>query len=104
MEYHYRRTLSYRARQENSFPKENIFDESRVFRPLIIAAFAVLVIYAALLIKRQKSGVRTMLLGISLILCGGILTLSEDVKLGGFEYFIVLAGLIISIAGFVKPE
>lgn len=52
--------------------------------------------------KRETSGLKFMLLGISLILVGGIIAVDGNSNLGGFEYFIVFAGLIFSIVGFGK--
>ncbi|MFD2042982.1 hypothetical protein ACFSTA_01525 [Ornithinibacillus salinisoli] len=66
---------------------------------LLILAFLLLFIF----IKRNKvSGIKFMLLGISIILIGGFIAVDEDLNLWGSEYLIVFTGLIFSIAGFSK--
>lgn len=57
-----------------------------------------------IIIKKGVSGVKIMLLGISIMIFGGILAVDPDATLGGMEYLIVLIGLIISIVGFGKKE
>ena len=52
--------------------------------------------------KSDTSGVKFMLLGISIILVGGIIAVDPTSNLGGFEYLIVLIGLILSVVGFGK--
>jgi hypothetical protein len=43
-----------------------------------------------------------MLLGLSIILVGGIITVDDNSNLEGFEYLIVFIGLIFSVIGFGK--
>ncbi len=57
-----------------------------------------------LISKEQKSGIKLMLLGISIILFGGIIAIDSNSDLGGIEYLIAFAGLIISIIGFGKKD
>lgn len=45
---------------------------------------------------------KVMLLGLAIILVGGIIAIDPDSSLEGFEYIIVLLGLIVSIIGFGK--
>ena len=45
-----------------------------------------------------------MLLGISIILTGGVIAVDPNSNLGGIEYILVLAGLIISVLGFSKDD
>lgn len=57
-----------------------------------------------ILVKKSSdtSGIKYMLLGISIILVGGIIAVDVNSYLGGYEYLIVLVGLIFSIVGFGK--
>lgn len=52
--------------------------------------------------KSDTSGLKFILLGLSIILTGGIVAVDRGFSLGGFEYIIVFAGLIISVIGFGK--
>jgi len=54
--------------------------------------------------KSNKSGIKFMLLGISIILVGGIIAVDSNSNLEGFEYIIVLICLILSIVGFTKSN
>lgn len=54
--------------------------------------------------RRIVSGVKVMLLGLSIILSGGIIAVDPSSSFGGIEYLIVLVGLIISIVGFGKVD
>jgi len=54
--------------------------------------------------KSNKSGIKFMFLGISIILVGGIIAVDSNSNLEGFEYIIVLIGLILSIVGFTKSN
>jgi len=54
--------------------------------------------------KTSASGVKLMLLGISIMLVGGIIAVDPNSNLGGFEYLIVLIGLFISVGGFAKDN
>ena len=75
-----------------------------VFIIPVIVLLVVLVVWVVLSLKKQNSGIKLMLLGISVILCGGIIAVDVNSSLGGFEYLIVLIGLVVSIAGFSKKE
>jgi hypothetical protein len=46
--------------------------------------------------------VRTILLGIAVILIGGIIIMGVDAKLGGLQYLIPMFGLILALTGFFK--
>lgn len=54
--------------------------------------------------KKGVSGLKIMLLGISIILFGGILIVDPSTTLGGIEYLIALLGLILSVVGFGKRD
>jgi len=49
-----------------------------------------------------KSGLKIILLGIEITLAGGIMTLSPNSSLGGYENLAVIFGLIITILGLQK--
>jgi NO-binding membrane sensor protein with MHYT domain len=53
---------------------------------------------------KKYSGIKVMLLGISLILFGGLAAIDLNSDLLGIEYAFMIAGLIISIIGFFKKE
>jgi hypothetical protein len=57
-----------------------------------------------ILYGKKQSGIKTMLFGISVILTGGIIAVDHDSNLGGIEYIFVLAGLMISVSGFLKDD
>lgn len=65
---------------------------------LLLVAFLVYVMVR----NSHIPGTKFMLLGISIILVGGIIAVDGNSDLGGFEYFIVLLGLILSVVGFAK--
>jgi len=75
-----------------------------VFIIPVIVLLVALAVWVVLSLKKQNSGIKLMLLGISVILCGGIIAVDVNSSLGGFEYLIVLIGLVVSIAGFSKKE
>ena len=54
--------------------------------------------------KTSASGVKLMLLGISIILVGGIIAVDPNSNLGGFEYLIILIGFFLSVGGFAKDN
>ena len=70
----------------------------------IIPLLLIVVGYVIFIIVRNSNttGVKYMLLGISLILVGGIVAVDANSNFGGFEYLIVLIGLILSVVGFGK--
>jgi len=75
-----------------------------VFIIPVIVLLVVLAVWVVLSLKKQNSGIKLMLLGISVILCGGIIAVDINSSLGGLEYLFVLIGLVVSIAGFSKKE
>lgn len=73
--------------------------------PLLL--FLLLVGYLVFVLTKSRgtsSGVKLMLLGISIILVGGIIAVDDNSNLGGFEYYIVLLGLIFTVGGFGKEN
>ena len=55
-------------------------------------------------LKNGASGIKIMLYGIGIILLGGIIAVDSDSYLGGFEYLIVLVGLLISLLGLKQKD
>ncbi len=55
-------------------------------------------------IRKGISGLKLMLLGINITLLGGIIAVDPSSNLAGFEYLIVITGLIISIVGLGKDN
>ncbi|MDP4091791.1 MAG: hypothetical protein Q8920_00345 [Bacillota bacterium] len=68
----------------------------------LIIAVSLMAGFIILVLRKGISGVKVMLLGINITLLGGILAVDPNSNLGGFEYLIVLIGLIISIFGLVN--
>lgn len=54
--------------------------------------------------KKGVSGLKIMLLGISITLFGGIIAVDPNSNLGGIEYLIALLGVVISVVGFGKKD
>ena len=73
-----------------------------VFSSLII--IGVLTTLTILSVRKGVSGIKLMLLGISITLIGGIIAVDPSSSLGGFEYLIVFTGLILSIIGLGKKD
>lgn len=48
--------------------------------------------------------IRTILLGIAIILIGGFIAIDQDIKLGGLKYLILMFGLILTLTGFFKED
>lgn len=69
--------------------------------PLLVIIGLLILILAT---TSRISGMKFMLMGISIILVGGILILDENASLAGFEYIILCTGLIFGVIGFVKEN
>ncbi|MBP3950930.1 hypothetical protein [Bacillus suaedae] len=71
---------------------------------IIVLPIAILIgfIIFVLVNNSNKSGMKLMLLGISVIIVGGIILLDNESNWGGFEYLFVLNGLLLSVLGFSK--
>ncbi len=54
--------------------------------------------------KMSNKSIKTMLLGIMVMLFGGFIVLDPASNLGGIEFFIILTGLIIGIFGMVQKD
>lgn len=75
--------------------------------PLLLIVLILLGLVGGIIIvtlKKGVSGVKIMLLGISITIFGGILAVDPNSSLGGIEYLISFIGLIISIIGFGKRD
>lgn len=55
-------------------------------------------------LKKGASGIKIMLLGISIIIFGGILVVDPNSNLGGIEYLISFIGVIFSVVGLEKID
>lgn len=49
-------------------------------------------------------GIRTILLGIAIIVLGGFFILDSDIKLGALKYLIAMFGFILTLTGFFKED
>ncbi|WP_088043335.1 hypothetical protein [Bacillus sp. EAC] len=65
---------------------------------LILVGFFIFIVVK----NSDNSGVKFMLLGISIILVGGIMSVDTNSYFRGYEHLIVIVGLIISVVGFGK--
>ncbi|MDP4146898.1 MAG: hypothetical protein Q8936_20900 [Bacillota bacterium] len=70
---------------------------------LFLALFLVVGLVKSSLMK-DVSGLKLMLLGINITLFGGIIAVDPNASLGGFEYIIVVIGLIVSFVGLGKKD
>lgn len=71
---------------------------------LPIALLIGILLWIILFLVKKQSGIKIMLLGIAIILTGGVIAVDPNSNLGGIEYLLVLAGLIISVLGFSKDD
>jgi len=76
---------------------------------IILAVFILIVlvalsVFAVLVIRKESSGLKVMLLGIALILCGGAFMAGGETDLAGVEIFVLLIGLAAVIFGFLKEN
>jgi hypothetical protein len=77
----------------------------------IMPAILIFLVVSALIVafvisgfKKGASGLKVMLLGISIMFLGGIFAVDSNSNLGGVEYLIVFIGLIVSVIGFGKKD
>ncbi|QOR37044.1 hypothetical protein IMX26_04280 [Clostridium sp. 'deep sea'] len=68
----------------------------------VVLGFGVFFIVPKL--KNNFSGIKVILIGISIILVGGIIAVDTRSDLGGYEYLVVFLGLIIAAIGFGKKD
>jgi uncharacterized membrane protein HdeD (DUF308 family) len=54
--------------------------------------------------KLSNKSIKTMLLGIMIILFGGFILLDPASSLGGIEFFIIVIGLIIGFFGMIQKD
>jgi hypothetical protein len=71
---------------------------------ILIGLIGLIVWLIARALKKGVSGVKVMLLGISLILFAGIISIEFSFYLAGVQYLIVILGFIISVIGFIKKD
>ena len=70
----------------------------------LLTLFGLIVALIALVLKKEVSGIKIMLLGLNLTLFGGIIAIDPSSNLGGIEYLIAFLGLIISAIGLLKKD
>jgi len=74
-------------------------------RLVLLSVIAVIVFgFIVYGLEKGASGHKIMLLGLNITIFGGIIAVDPDSSLGGIEYIIALAGLIISLIGFGKKD
>ena len=73
----------------------------RELLPLIISILILIAIIISV-IKKVKSPIYIVLLGIETSIIGGILVLDTRYYIGLIEYLLVISGLIITIVGITK--
>ncbi|NOR46428.1 MAG: hypothetical protein GQ533_00030 [Methanosarcinaceae archaeon] len=49
-------------------------------------------------------GIKTMILGIQIMLFGGFIILDPSSNLGGIEFFIIIVGLLTGVFGFLQND
>ena len=81
-------------------PMVTIFILLLIVLPLSI--YLLYLIYA--MIKNTDSGLKCIVFGLHVSLVGGIVILADNIDFNGFEYIIVIFGLIISIVGMRKDK
>ncbi|MGD6831140.1 hypothetical protein ACQCT5_03185 [Sutcliffiella halmapala] len=69
--------------------------------PLLVIIGLLILILAT---TSKISGMKFMLMGISIILVGGVLILDENTRLAGFEYIMLFTGLIFGVIGFIREN
>lgn len=70
----------------------------------LLAILGVITSGIVICVKNGVSGLKLMLLGISITLFSGVIAVDPDFNLGGIEYLLAFIGLIISIVGFGKRD
>lgn len=73
---------------------------------VLFVLFIVSIVISLVIIGSKKgiSGLKIMLLGIQITLVGGIMTIDSNTNFGGFEYIVVLLGLLISIVALLRTD
>ncbi len=81
-------------------PMVNIF----VFVFIVIPLLIYLLYSIYVILKKVDSGKKYMFFGLHVSLVGGILVLDNNIDFNGFEYIIVILGLILSVVGMSKDK
>jgi len=71
---------------------------------LIFTVIAMVTVLVIEVLKKDISGTKLMLLGISIILFGGILVIDSSTNINGIDYIVMFVGLVFSIAGVGKKN
>lgn len=72
--------------------------------PIIIVILGLTIGLILFGLKNRVTGIKLMLLGISIIIFSCIIAVDPDTNLGGIEYLIAFSGLLVAIIGFGKSE
>lgn len=54
--------------------------------------------------RLKLQSLKVMIFGAMLMMLGGVLAVDPNVKLGGFEYLFLVAGLLLGIIGFWRED
>ena len=71
---------------------------------LIVFVICMVASIVILSLKKKLSGFKLMLLGINATILGGIIAVDCNADLGGMEYLITIAGIVLSLVGFAKED
>jgi len=71
---------------------------------LIFTVIAMVTVLVIEVLKKDISGIKLMLLGISIILFGGVLVIDSSTNINGIDYIVMFVGLVFSIAGVGKKN
>ena len=71
------------------------------FSLIIIVVITTLIVLS---VRKGVSGIKLMLLGITITLIGVIIAIDTNSNLGGIKYLLTLMGLILSIVGLGKKD
>ncbi|MBM7609809.1 hypothetical protein JOD29_003085 [Lysinibacillus composti] len=81
-------------------PMVNVFAFVFIVIPLSIYLLYLIIVT----LKNSNSGKKYMFLGLHVSFVGGILAIDPNIDFKGFEYIIVLLGLILSMVGMSKAD
>jgi hypothetical protein len=71
----------------------------------VIIPLTIYLSYLAIIgLRRTKSGVKIIILGLHVTLIGGILVLDTDLEYGKFGYILVLLGFLLSLLALGKSS
>lgn len=68
----------------------------------IIALISAAILFIFGKIVKNKKSLETIVFGITIILVGAIFGVDKNLNLSGYEFIIILFGLLLSILGYIK--